>query len=89
MDLIANRIIEEKWHQWCRLGNCTTNGRLTFIDCQKLFIESLARDGEVVRHVKSEFRVWLSDRVLEADHLDETKVTILKRVVIKLKWALS
>ena len=75
LDLIANRIIEEKWHQWCRLGNCTTNGRLTFIDCQKLFIESLARDGEVlVRHVKSrdsEFGYQIE--FLEADHLDETK----------------
>jgi len=75
LDLVANRIIEQKWHEWCRLGNCTTNGRLTFIDCQKLFIESLARDGEVlVRHVKSrdsEFGYQIE--FLEADHLDETK----------------
>ena len=75
LDLVANRIIEEKWRQWCRLGSCTTNGRLTFIDCQKLFIESLARDGEVlIRHVStqdSEFGYQIE--FLEADHLDETK----------------
>ena len=75
LDIVANRIIEDKWKKWCKLGNCTTNGRLSFIDCQKLFIESLARDGEVlIRHVQSrdsEFGYQIE--FLEADHLDETK----------------
>ena len=75
LDIVANRIIEQRWRRWCSLGNCTTNGRLSFIDCQKLFIEALARDGEVlVRHVKSrdsEFGYQIE--FLEADHLDETK----------------
>ena len=56
-----------------KLGNCTPNGKLSFLDCQKLFIESLARDGEVlIRHIKSsnsEFGYQI--QFLEADHLDE------------------
>ena len=45
LDLVANRIIEQQWRNWCKLGHCTTNGRLSFIDCQKIFVESLCRDG--------------------------------------------
>ena len=75
LDLLANRQIEQQWQKWCRLGSCTTNGRLSFIDCQKLFVESLARDGEVlIRHVKardSDFNYRIE--FLEADHLDEKK----------------
>ncbi len=75
LDLVANRIIEQQWRNWCKLGSCTTNGRLSFIDCQKLFIESLARDGEVlVRHVKSrDSEFGYKIEFLEADHLDEKK----------------
>ena len=47
LDLAANQLIESAWKDWCRLGNCTTNERLTFLDCQKIFVESLCRDGEV------------------------------------------
>ena len=75
LDLVANRIIEQQWRNWCKLGNCTTNGRLSFIDCQKLFVESLARDGEVlIRHVKSrDSEFGYKIEFLEADHLDEKK----------------
>lgn len=75
LDILANRTIEQSWKKWGRMGSCTTNGRLSFLDCQKLFVESLARDGEVlVRHVvskDSEFGYQL--QFLEADHLDEGK----------------
>ena len=75
LDLVANRIIEQQWRNWCKLGQCTTNGRLTFIDCQKLFVESLCRDGEVlIRHVKSrDSDFGYKIEFLEADHLDEKK----------------
>ena len=75
LDILANRTIEQLWKKWGMLGTCTVNGRLSFLDCQKLFIESLARDGEVlIRHVNtrdSEFGYKI--QFLEADHLDETK----------------
>ena len=37
LDIGANLLIERSWKEWQRLGNCTANGRLSFIDCQKIF----------------------------------------------------
>ena len=91
LDLLANRQIEQQWQKWCRLGSCTTNGRLSFIDCQKLFVESLARDGEVlIRHVKardSDFNYKIE--FLEADHLDEKKNEDAKGTRNKIKMGVE
>ena len=80
LDLAANQLIESAWKEWQQLGNCTTNGRLSFLDCQKIFIESLCRDGEVlIRKIKepsSPFGFQL--QFLEADHLDENKNDVYK-----------
>ena len=55
LDIGANLLIERAWKEWSHVGNCTTNGRLSFLDCQKIFIESLARDGEVlIRKIKNQ-----------------------------------
>ena len=43
LDILANRTIEQLWKKWGMLGTCTVNGRLSFLDCQKLFIESLSQ----------------------------------------------
>ena len=73
LDLIANNQIEAAWKKWGKMGTCTANGRMSFLDCQKLFVEALARDGEVlVRHIKTssnDFGYQL--QFLEADLLDE------------------
>ena len=54
LDFVGNQIIEREWKKWCKHGNCTIDGKMSFIDAQKLFIETLARDGEViVRHITS------------------------------------
>ena len=73
LDLLANRQIEDSWKQWTKYGVCTANGRMSFLDCQKLFVESLARDGEVlIRHIKSNNNSFgYQIQFLEADHLDE------------------
>jgi lambda family phage portal protein len=75
LDIGANLLIERAWKEWSQLGNCTVNERLTFLDCQKIFIETLCRDGEVlVRKVKdssSPFGFRIS--FIESDHLDENK----------------
>ena len=75
LDLGANLLIERSWKEWTQLGNCTANGRLSFLDCQKIFIETLLRDGEVlIRKIKttdSDFGFQI--QFLEADHLDEQK----------------
>ena len=80
LDIGANLLIERAWKEWGQLGNCTTNGRLSFLDCQKIFIESLCRDGEVlIRKIKapqSPFGFEL--QFLESDHLDENKNDVYK-----------
>ena len=72
LDIQGNQIIESAWSDWSRNGNCTANGRQSFIDCQQLFIESMARDGEsLVRHLRSDDKFGYRIQFLEADHLDE------------------
>ena len=73
LDIIGNGIIEDAFLEWADLGVCTANGRQSWIDCQNLFIKSLARDGEVlIRHLKTdENRFGYQIQFLEADHLDD------------------
>jgi lambda family phage portal protein len=91
LDLRANQSIEEAWHEWTRLGNCTTNKRLTFLDCQKIFIESLCRDGEVlirkIKDLKSPFGFRI--QFLEADHLDENKNDYYKETGNRIKMGVE
>lgn len=74
-DDVANRRIEEAWRRWQRVGSCTVDGRLSWCDAQRLFIRSVARDGEAfVRHVvgrgaENPFNYAL--QFVESDHLDE------------------
>jgi len=80
LDLLANSQIEAAWKKWGKVGTCTSNGRMSFLDCQKLFVEALARDGEVlIRHVKTssnDFGYQL--QFLESDMLDENLNEIYK-----------
>ena len=91
LDLAANLLIEKAWKDWQQIGNCTTNGRLSFLDCQKIFIESLCRDGEVlIRKIKepsSPFGFQL--QFLEADHLDENKNDLNKSSGNKIKMGVE
>jgi lambda family phage portal protein len=79
LDLIGNARVEAEWKKWCKKGNCTVDGRLSFLDAQKLFIETLARDGEVlIRHMTSNnpldpYRI----QFLDADYLDEEENKLL------------
>ena len=74
LDRFGNTLIEKTWEKWGKKGNCTLDGKLSFLDCQKLFIETLARDGEVlVRYVLSNdpenpFRI----QFLDADYIDDS-----------------
>ncbi len=75
LDAVANTTIEQAWRKWSKKGNCTVDGQMSLIDCQRLFIEALARDGEVlIRQITdpvSDFGYKIE--FLEADHLNETK----------------
>ena len=68
----ANRQVEQGWKEWSQARNCAWDGRLSFIEMQRLFIESAARDGEVlVRLIKDESKFGFKLQFLDANRLDE------------------
>ena len=73
MDSQANSKIHEGWKKWGKRGNCDVTGRLSFVDCERLFAETLARDGEVlIREIinfPNEFGYAL--QFIDIDCLDE------------------
>jgi len=75
LDLIGNQAIEASFKMWGRLGNPTVDGKMTWVDAQKLAMECLARDGEViiVKHRSARFKDSFALEFLEPDQLDEEK----------------
>jgi lambda family phage portal protein len=74
LDTVGNRLIEQNFMAWGRTGFCTVDGRLSWMQAQRLFMETLARDGEVI--IKKIRRpsgnpYGFSLQFLEADYLDE------------------
>lgn len=79
LDLGGNQSVETAFSKWGKLGNCTVDGKMTWIDVQKLVLESLARDGEafVLMHRGNSFKDSFSLQFVEADQIDDTKNTRL------------
>lgn len=73
LDKRANDMIEEAWYDWGRKGTCTVCGRMSWLDVQHLFIETVARDGEaLVRKIRGfDNKYSFALQFIEADHLDE------------------
>ncbi len=77
-DTFANNLIESEWKKWKKKGTCTMDGRLSFQDAERLFIRTIARDGEIlVREIKgnqSGNDFGYAIQFVEVDHLDEDDV---------------
>ena len=75
LDRDGNQKVESAFRKWGKLGNCTVDGGMSWIDAQKLAIECLARDGEVfiVKHRGSSFHDSFALEFLEPDQIDEQK----------------
>ena len=73
LDAPGNKIVENAWKRWSKAGVCTVDGRLSFADAQRLVVETLARDGEVlVRKINgADNPDRFAIQFLEADLLDE------------------
>lgn len=72
MDSIGNDQIEIAWKRWGRMGQCSVDGKISWVDAQRLFIENLVRDGEVlVRLVKYPNDFGFALEFIESDLLDE------------------
>jgi lambda family phage portal protein len=75
LDKKANGVIEARFKRFCRMENCCVSGDLSMIDLEKMIVETVMRDGEIlIRKVKSfphnAFRYALQP--IEADQLDHT-----------------
>lgn len=75
IDRAANQLVESAWEDWGRVGSCTVDGRHSWLDVERIVLESVVRDGEVlVRKVPNlpRFnRYGLALQLLESDLLDE------------------
>ena len=80
MDIGGNEIIEREWKKFGRAGNCTADGRRSWIDLQQYVIESVARDGEAfIQIVRNNlFEYGIAFHPIEADLIDEKKNERLK-----------
>ncbi|MFY8064517.1 MAG: phage portal protein, partial [Usitatibacteraceae bacterium] len=79
LDQIANQQLEAAFYAWGQPGVCTVDGRLSWIDAQRVFIESVARDGECfvlfVEDNANPFRFRL--QFIDPDLIDQDKNEIL------------
>jgi len=75
LDVTGNSAVEQAFIQWGRAGNPTVDGKLSWVDAQKLALETIARDGEVfvVKHRGASFKDSFAIEFIEADQVDETK----------------
>jgi lambda family phage portal protein len=72
MDEPANQQIERAWQRWCRKENCTVNRKLSFVDVQRLIIQTVARDGEILirNNVGFDNPFDFALQIIEPDYLD-------------------
>jgi lambda family phage portal protein len=80
LDSSGNAALEAAWRAWGRLGNPTVDGRLSWIDAQRLAVEGLARDGEVfiALHRGTGFHDSFALEFIEPDQVDEEKTERLE-----------
>lgn len=48
LDSLANTAIEEAWQEWGEYGKPDVSGCMSWVDIQRLFIETIVKDGEVL-----------------------------------------
>lgn len=73
LDSGANTTIEAGWKIWGRKGSCDVTGKLSWVELQRLTLESMARDGEVfIRLIRSPRvnRYALALQLIEADQIN-------------------
>jgi len=80
LDSQANKIIKDGFLAWGKRGICDVTGKMSWKDCQRLFIQTVATDGEVlvrkIRGFNNKFRFAI--QFIEADHLDENYNSVLE-----------
>ena len=80
LDVSGNQAVESAFHKWSKYGNCTVDGKMSWIDVQKLVMELVAKDGEafIIMHRNNSFTDSFALEIIEADKIDEQKNERLK-----------
>ena len=75
LDTVGNDIVEFAWEDWCRTGNCTADGKMSWVDVQKYVAEAEKRDGEAFIQIvrSSKFKYGFALNLIEADLIDDKK----------------
>ncbi len=75
LDAAGNAIIENAFTSWGRMGNADVTGRLSWLDCQRVAAETLARDGEVFikKIVNRQYADNFTLQFIESDLVDDQK----------------
>lgn len=75
LDQLANQILEQSFADWGRAGNCTVDGKLSWVDAQRAFVSSVARDGECfVLMVQDSGNPWrFRLQFIDPDLIDQDK----------------
>lgn len=78
-DRKTRRLIEKEYRKFCKHGNCDVTGQYSFTTFMNLWLECLARDGEIlVRLVRNWPNRWgFALQILEIDRLDPDLNTLL------------
>ncbi|MEO8647755.1 MAG: phage portal protein [Acidobacteriota bacterium] len=68
-----NKKVERSFWEWTFAENCSVTGKLDWLACQRLFVQHLARDGEVlVQKVAADNPFGFALKFINVDYLDET-----------------
>ena len=72
LDKSGNDATEKAFANWARMGNCTVDGKMSWVDAQRLAIESIARDGEafIILHRGAGFTDSFAIEFIEPDQID-------------------
>ena len=73
LDTDGNSAIETAFKVWGKRGNCTADGKMSWVDVQKMVMEGVARDGEafIIKHRGNSFHDSFSLEFIEPDQVDE------------------
>lgn len=71
-DIVANRRIEEEWFNWSKRGNCTVDRKMSKCDAERVSLESVAKDGEILirKHWGFDNDHNFAIQIIQSDFLD-------------------
>lgn len=74
LNVELNKLVEECFWDWSHRETCSASGKLSWLDAQKLFATTLARDGEVLvqKVYPKDNKFGFALKFIDVSYLDET-----------------